>query len=850
MLKSMKAKIIVPTVAILISLIVAIVIYTSVITRNMVEDFADERMAAATQSVQAYLEALEQQVFISVSALASSADLIEFINTNDRRSLINYLLTRIDFLDVNAIVVTDANGYALVRTTMPDVYGDQIGSVPNIAAALRGEHTTMISTTPAVPIVLTATSPIYHEGTLIAGVVVNYDIGEDWFLDKLQGLFEVDVTVFSDYTSVASTIIHPETGQRAVGTSPQDHVIDAVLRRGESMSLTLDIFGAPYRAYYFPLRGIGDSIVGMFFIGISQEASLAIASSMQLNLALMGLVGLIAAAIIMSLVASKLTRPVKQLVEIVDNVSQGKLNLSIDRSSVTKDEIGGLTNDIYDLVNIIKNLVDDMNQMYEEYIKIGNLKYRIDEDRYQNSFKELVGKINNLTSNITTDITELGTIMSNIGNGNFDVELDQNVWVGDWNIFIETTNTLTSSIKFINSQINGMIEAITDRGDLSFRADASNSTGDWVTILEGLNRIAEAINEPIKMLEIAMKEMQIGNYNLDDVSNKIISAGLSADSQTYKGSFKKLALAFDLTLSDTSGYIEEISKNLEAISHGNLTVQITRDFKGNFNAIKDSINVISSTLNKTMSEISSSSDQVLSGAKQISISAQELANGAQQQASSVEELNATIDMINQQTRRNAESAMEATELSKKSTSNAQEGNNSMKDMLMAMSQIKESSNEISKIIKAIQDIAFQTNLLALNAAVEAARAGEHGKGFSVVSEEVRSLAGRSQESATETTNLIETSINRVESGSSIAESTSHSLDAIVKNAAEVSALISNISVASKEQAEAVAQVSEGLSQISKITQSNSAVSEETAAASQELNSQAELLRQLVAYFKI
>lgn len=242
--------------------------------------------------------------------------------------------------------------------------------------------------------------------------------------------------------------------------------------------------------------------------------------------------------------------------------------------------------------------------------------------------------------------------------------------------------------------------------------------------------------------------------------------------------------------------------------------------------------------------------QVAAGSDQVSSASQSLSQGATEQAAAVEEMTSSVTEISSKIKINAESALEASETAQRAQKLAEQGNCQIEVTLKAMNDINQSSLEISKIIKVIDDIAFQTNLLALNAAVEAARAGRHGKGFAVVADEVRNLAGRSAKAARETTELIESSSRKVEGGLAEARKTADSFKAIMESSLGVASTVKQIAAASREQASAIEQIASGINQINRVTQTTTASAEETASAAEELAGQSQELRRSLAYFKL
>ena len=355
--------------------------------------------------------------------------------------------------------------------------------------------------------------------------------------------------------------------------------------------------------------------------------------------------------------------------------------------------------------------------------------------------------------------------------------------------------------------------------------------------------LSRRISIPLREITCMAQRLERGELGLTD-KEEIRVRVHSNDEIGFLGQI------FEQTIRQMQLYIGEISDVLGAIADGDLTLNAKQNYTGDFQSIRQSLDSIHSALNSTMRKIAASTGQVSAGADQMAGTAQTLAQGTAQQANAVEEVSATVAGISESSQRTATAAKEAGAFVAQVSSKLSVSMDYVKDLNMAMANISDSSEKISTIVSTIESIAFQINILALNAAVEAARAGTAGKGFAVVAEEVRNLAGKSDEAAKATKELIESSIVTVNEGSQAVHRVTQALEETNQIADGVTAKVAAVVEDVEKQNVAIAQVNVGIDQISAVVQSNSATGEESAAVSEELSSQASLLRSLMDSFRL
>ncbi|MBF0120261.1 MAG: Cache 3/Cache 2 fusion domain-containing protein [Desulfobacterales bacterium] len=343
---------------------------------------------------------------------------------------------------------------------------------------------------------------------------------------------------------------------------------------------------------------------------------------------------------------------------------------------------------------------------------------------------------------------------------------------------------------------------------------------------------AQTISIPIKKILSVIKKVSIG-----DLGEKV-------EFKSRVSELNIISVNFNMMIDNLRSTV----KSAEEIANGNLTINIAPLSKED--SLGNALKLMVEKLLNIISEINICTKKLLEESHELKATSLSVAQGASEQASSLEEISTSMSEISSQTKQNAINASTANNLASEAKNFAQRSNDQMTQMLNSINDINQSSKNIARIIKFIDEIAFQTNLLSLNAAIEAARAGKNGKGFAVVAEEVRNLATKSAHAAKETSTLIEDSINRVENGAKIAAHTAESLNEIMTAASKLTNIVSEIAIASNEQAQGVSQINIGLEQVDQVAQGSISHAEQSSSASEKLSMQATELQQLINMFKV
>ena len=683
MFSSLKTKLIVPIVGLFVIMVTFIFVYVSVSSTDLANNLTDERGDAAAQMVHLYIDGLAERMRVTAYAISSSHSLISAVNNwnegidraGNRLALYRYLNSRMSELGLDGFVVFDRAGDIILRTHDFGHYGDNLRHLPHVAAALdHGTNSTLFVSTPAQPMGLTGATPIRENGEVIGLISATLFFHTDEFVDQIAEGFNAEVTVFAGGTRVATTFLDV-AGNREVGIDAPQEVIDSVMGRGEPFRDDLILGGVDFDVYYLPLLGWGGDRVGMFFVGFSNEHTIAAVNALQRNLLIIGIVSLAVVAFVMLMFIMRMLKPIGLLTFTLDGTADGDLTKRLPEEG--NDEIARASRSFNKTMEELRKMITETKQQAGTLADIGdNLASNMTQtasamNEITANIRSIRGRVLNQSASVTETNATMEQVMANIDKLGGHVELQTGA-------VSQASSSIEEMMANIQSVTATLIKNVENVQDLQSASETGRSSLQEVahdiqeiareseSLLE-INSVMENIASQTNLLSMnaAIEAAHAGDAGrgfavvADEIRKLAESSG--EQSKVIGSVLKKIRESMDKITRST----DNVLNKFEAIDRGVKTVadqeELIRSAMEEQNEGSKQVLGASGQVSQITHQVKGGSMEMLEGSKEVIAESknlekatQEITNGMNEMAAGAEQVNKAVNSVNDLTDRNRE----------------------------------------------------------------------------------------------------------------------------------------------------------------------------------------------------